>query len=87
MTRAAVAAIRSRSSRQLPLTSERKHTASPATQRMPSTMSTTSAPHLAATRTASTRPGQFMDAPPTPLLALAANMPAMAVPCHELGST
>ena len=62
-------------------------TSNPAAQRMPSTMSTTSAPHLPATRTGTTRPFQLMPAPPTVLLVAAASRPAMSVPCHELFST
>ncbi len=42
---------------------------------------------MPATRTGSTRPFQFIAAPPTPLLVNAATMPAITVPCHELFST
>ncbi len=63
------------------------HAGRPAAQRMPSRMSARSAPHLPATRTGSTRPFQFIAAPPTPLLVNEATMPAITVPCHELFST
>src|SRR5439155_2405351 len=57
---------------------------SPAAQYMPSTISSTSAPHLPATRTGSTRPCWLMPATPTPLLVAAAIRPAMIVPCQVL---
>ena len=62
-------------------------TGKPAAQYMPSTMSATSAPHLPATRTGSTRPFQLMPATPNALSVTAATMPAMSVPCHELLAT
>ena len=62
-------------------------TDNPAAQRMPSTMSATSAPHLPPTRTGSTRPFRLMAATPLLLLVTAATMPAMMVPCHELFCT
>ena len=62
-------------------------TLSPAAQRMPSTMSATSAPHLPATRTGSTRPSRLTPATPSALSVSAATMPAMSVPCHELFAT
>ena len=78
-------ALRGASSTQLPAESLRLHTSRPAAQRMPSTMSATSAPHLAATRTGTTLPRQFIAATPAPLSVLANSMPAMAVPCQLLG--
>ena len=54
---------------------------------MPTTMSATSAPHLPATRTGTTLPFQLRPATPIALSVLAASMPAMMVPCHELSAT
>src|SRR5260221_10830204 len=67
-----------------PAATQALQTCRPAAQRMPSTMSATSAPHLPATRTGSTRPSQLIPATPLLLLVTAATIPAMSVPCQEL---
>ena len=80
--------LRGTNSMHSPAPSLRLQTSSrPAAQRMPSMMSATSAPHLPATRTGSTRPFQLMPATPTPLFVRAAMSPAITVPCQELSAT
>jgi hypothetical protein len=79
-------ALRAASSTQLPDESLRLHTSARA--RRPAhavdDVGHVGAPHLAATRTGTTPPRQFIAATPTPLSVLANSIPAMAVPCQLL---